>query len=398
VGHRQTGSPQLDLAAVTDNDELILAVNNGSSSLKFGLYKHPKGDCNPVLLLAGGASGIGHSNGRLQIKDAAGAQLLDEAYKLNSQGHALKEILDVNERFGHGRPQSIGHRVVHGGPHLREHQIITVALIEKLQAATQFAPIHIPAAVALIRETEKLVPDAKQYACFDTAFHSTMPEKARHFPLPQRLYDLGIERYGFHGLSYESIVTRLGASLPERVVCAHLGSGASLVALQSGKSIDTSMGMTPVGGIPMATRSGDFDPGVVLFLMRTEQLSADQLESLLNRDSGLGALSGGESDMRLIEECAAKGDKKAILAIEVFATAVRKQIGAYAAELGGLDLLVFTGGIGEHSAAMRDWICDGLEFIGISSGDPALCAKVRVLTSEEELQIARITCRLQQNS
>ncbi|MGC2300220.1 MAG: acetate kinase, partial [Acidobacteriaceae bacterium] len=357
-----------------------------------------KGDCNPVLLLAGGASGIGHSNGRLQIKDAAGAQLLDEAYKLNSQGHALKEILDVNARFGYGRPQSIGHRVVHGGPHLREHQIITDALLEKLQAATQFAPIHIPAAVVLIRETEKLVPEAKQYACFDTAFHSTMPEKARHFPLPQRLYDLGIERYGFHGLSYESIVTRLGTSLPERVVCAHLGSGASLVALRSGKSIDTSMGMTPVGGIPMATRSGDFDPGVVLFLMRTEELSADQLESLLNHDSGLGALSGGESDMRLIEACAAKGDKKAILAIEVFATAVRKQIGAYAAELGGLDLLVFTGGIGEHSAAMRNWICDGLEFIGVASGDPELCTKVQVLTSEEELQIARITCRLHQNS
>jgi acetate kinase len=260
----------------------------------------------------------------------------------------------------------------------------------------QFAPIHIPAAVALIRETEKLLPDARQYACFDTAFHSTMPETARHYPLPQRLYDMGIERYGFHGLSYESIVVRLGSSIPERVVCAHLGAGASLVALRHGQSIDTSMGMTPVGGIPMATRSGDFDPGVVLFLMRTEELSADQLESLLNRDSGLGALSGGESDMRLLEQCVAKGDKKARLAIEVFAHAVRKMIGAYAAELGGLDLLVFTGGIGEHSAAVRDWICDGLDFMGITSGDPALCGKVRVLTSEEELQIARITCRLRQ--
>jgi acetate kinase len=286
--------------------------------------------------------------------------------------------------------------VVHGGPHLREHQLIDDGLIEKLVAATQFAPIHIPAAVALIRETEKLLPEAKQYACFDTAFHSTMPEKARHFPLPQRLYDLGIERYGFHGLSYESIVTRLGASIPERLVCAHLGSGASLVALQKGKSVDTSMGMTPVGGIPMATRSGDFDPGVVLFLMRTEQLSADHLESLLNHDSGLGALSGGESDMRLLEQCLAKGDPKARLAIEVFTIAVRKTIGAYAAELGGLDLLVFTGGIGEHSASIRDWICDGLGFLGITSGDPEQCSKVRVLTSEEELQIARITCRLRQ--
>jgi acetate kinase len=381
-------------AGANANGEVVLAVNSGSSSLKFGLYRHPAGECNPQLLLAGGASGIGHPNGRLEVKDAAGTTLLDQAYTLSSQGHALKEILDQVGRLGHGQPAAIGHRVVHGGPHLRAHQLIDDALLEKLVAATQFAPIHIPAAVNLIRETEKLLPNAQQYACFDTAFHSTMPEKARHFPLPQRLYDMGIERYGFHGLSYESVVTRLGASIPERVVCAHLGSGASLVALQSGKSIDTSMGMTPVGGIPMATRSGDFDPGVVLYLMRTEELSADQLESLLNHDSGLGALSGGESDMRLLEQCVAKGDPKAQLAIEVFALAVRKMIGAYAAELGGLDLLVFTGGIGEHSAAVRDWICDGLDFLGVTSGDPALCAKVRVLVSEEELQIARIVCRL----
>jgi len=390
----------VDLAAVTADEELILAVNSGSSSLKFGLYRHPPGECNPQLLLAGGASGIGHPNGRLEVKDANGKKLLDEAYKLNSQGHALQEILGQIEKQGHRRPTALGHRVVHGGPHLRAHQLIDKALLEKLEAATQFAPIHIPAAIGLIRETEKLLPHSQQYACFDTAFHSTMPETARHFPLPQRLYDLGIERYGFHGLSYESVVARLisesGASLPERIVCAHLGSGASLVALRNGKSVDTSMGMTPVGGIPMATRSGDFDPGVVLFLMRTEQLNADQLESLLNRDSGLGALSGGESDMRLLEESAAKGDPKAKLAIAVFAHAVRKMIGAYAAELGGLDLLIFTGGIGEHSAAARDWICDGLGFLGITSGDPALCSRVRVFPSEEELQIARIVCRLRQ--
>jgi len=388
------------VSAATETGEIVLAVNSGSSSLKFGLYRHPAGECNPQLLLAGGASGIGHPNGRLEVNDPGGKKLLDEAYKLNSQGHALQEILGQMKRLGHPQPAAIGHRVVHGGPHLRAHQAIDQALLEKLVAATQFAPIHIPAAIALIRDTEKLLPDARQYACFDTAFHSTMPEKARHFPLPQRLYDLGIERYGFHGLSYESIVTRLlsesGGSIPERVVCAHLGSGASLVALHNGQSIDTSMGMTPVGGIPMATRSGDFDPGVVLFLMRTENLNADQLESLLNRDSGLLALSGGESDMRLLEEAAANGDPKAKLAIEVFAHAVRKMIGAYAAELGGLDLLIFTGGIGEHSTGVRNWICDGLDFLGVTSGDPALCTKVRVITAEEELQIARIVCRLRQ--
>jgi acetate kinase len=373
---------------------LILAVNSGSSSLKFGLYRTPQGSCDPALVLAGGASGIGHANGNLQINDAAGATLVDVAYRLSSQGEAMKEILDAIAHHAGRKPSAIGHRMVHGGPHLRDHQRIDDALMQTLQAAEQFAPIHIPAAIKLIQETEKLLPSVAQYACFDTAFHRTMPERARHFPLPQRLYDLGIERYGFHGLSYESIVTRLGSELPARTVCAHLGSGASLVALRNGLSIDTSMGMTPVGGIPMATRSGDFDPGVVLFLMRTENLNADQLESLLNHDSGLRALSGGESDMRLLEACAAKDDPKAQLALDVFAHAVRKMIGAYAAELGGLDLLVFTGGIGEHDLQMRNRICQGLEFLGITSGDPAQCAKVRAITSEEELQIARITCRL----
>ncbi len=250
--------------------------------------------------------------------------------------------------------------------------------------------------MSCIRETEKLLPGIPQYACFDTAFHRTMPETSRHFALPQRLYDLGIERFGFHGLSYESIVIRLQPNVPERVVCAHLGSGASLVALRKGVSVDTTMGMTPVGGIPMATRSGDFDPGVVLFLMRTEQLVGGPAGIAAQQDSGLGALSGGESDMRLLEQCAASGDPKAQLAIDVFVQAVRKQIGAYAAELGGLDLLVFTGGIGEHSVPMRNRICQGLDFLGLTSGDPAQCPKVRVLTSEEELQIARITCRLHQ--
>jgi acetate kinase len=373
---------------------LVLAVNSGSSSLKFGLYRSAQAPCDPAPVLAGGASGIGHPNGRLQITDAVGKAIIDQAYKLDPQGEAMREILDaINQHAGH-KPDAVGHRMVHGGPHLREHQLITPDLLRTLEAATQFAPIHIPAALKLLRETEELLPGVPQYACFDTAFHRTMPEWARHYPLPERLYDLGVERFGFHGLSYESMVTRLGADIPERVVGAHLGSGASLVALRKGVSIDTSMGMTPVGGIPMATRSGDFDPGVVLFLMRTEQLNADQLESLLNKDSGLGALSGGESDMRLIEQCATKGDAKAELALAVFAHGVRKMIGAYAAELGGLDLLVFTGGIGEHDASMRNRICHGLEFLGLTSGDPAQCAKVRVITAEEELQIARITCRL----
>jgi acetate kinase len=382
------------MAAVKADDELVLAINSGSSSLKFGLYRRPATDGDPQLVLNGGADGIGHTNGRLQVKSAEGKALLDEAYALNSQGAALKEILDAMSKFASAKPAAVGNRIVHGGPHLREHQAITPGLVKTLREAVHFAPLHIPPAVRLIKETVRLLPGVPQYACFDTAFHRTMPETSRRFALPERLYQLGVERFGFHGLSYESIVERIGDGLPERVVCAHLGSGASLVALHRGRSIDTSMGMTPTGGIPMATRSGDLDPGILLFLLRTERLSADQVEDLLNRESGLAALSGGESDMRLLEKAAADGDVRATMAIECLAFAARKYIGAYAAELGGLDLLVFTGGIGEHSASMRDRICRGLDFLGVTSGDPRQCAKVRVVESEEELQIARITWRL----
>lgn len=257
-----------------------------------------------------------------------------------------------------------------------------------------FAPLHIPASLALIKATEQLLPEAPQYACFDTAFHCTMPETSARFALPDEFYNKGVQRYGFHGLSYESVLHRLGAGVPSRMVCAHLGSGASLVALCNGKSIDTSMGMTPTGGVPMATRTGDLDPGVLLFLMRTEQMNADDLETLLNHQSGLKALSEGETDMRQLQVRAEKGDAKAALAIDVFTTTVRKYIGAYAAELGGLDLLIFTGGIGEHSQYVRERICKGLEFLGMKSAGPGQFSKVQVMPSEEELQIARHCRRL----
>jgi len=382
------------MAAVKRDGDLILSINSGSSSLKFGLYRPPSDDEDPAAVVTGGATGIGHSNGRLQIRDGQGRTLVDEAYRLDSQGHALGEILKTIDRTGRQRPTMIGHRVVHGGPRLREHQQITEGLLRTLEAAVHFAPLHIPAAVKLIHETTKLLPDVPQYACFDTAFHRTMPETSRHYPLPEALYKKGVERFGFHGISYESLLYRLGDTLPDRVVAAHLGAGASLVALFQGRSVDTTMGMTPTGGVPMATRPGDLDPGILLYLLRTEHLSADAMEALLNHDSGLGAIAGGESDMRLLEECAAKGDARARLAIEIFAQAVKKQIGAYAAELGGLDRMIFTGGIGEHNARMRDRICEGLDFLGLTSGDPARCAKVLVIPAEEELQIARITARL----
>lgn len=370
----------------SSSSPLILAVNSGSSSLKFGLFTERDGD--EVALFQGGADAIGRPNSRLTLLGQDGAILADEATACATQKDALQAVIAALNQHGVPAPAAIGHRVVHGGPHLREHQRITPALLQTLESAIHFAPLHIPVELALIRETERLLPGAPQFACFDTAFHATMPESSARFSLPDALYQKGVLRFGFHGLSYESVVHRLGPNCPPRVVCAHLGSGASLVAMRNGRSIDTSMGLTPTGGIPMATRSGDIDPGVLIFLMRNESLDADALETLLNRNAGLTALSGGESDMRRLQSAMESGDQRAALAIRVFAGAVRKYIAAYAAELGGLDLLVFTGGIGEHSQFVRDMICENLGFMGITA------ANIKVMPSQEEPQIARQCRRL----
>jgi acetate kinase len=221
------------------------------------------------------------------------------------------------------------------------------------------------------------------------------------FALPRPLFDEGIHRYGFHGLSYESIVYQLRAELPSRTVIAHLGNGASLAAVKDGRSVDTSMGLTPTGGIPMATRSGDLDPGVLLYLMRVKKMNADSLEHLLNRESGLTGVSAGKSDMRDLESAAAGGDQTARLAIEIFCTGIRKVIAAYAAVLGGLDMLIFSGGIGEHSAPVRGRVCNGLGFLGVALDDAGNQSnsstistqgskvQIRIVTSQEDLQIAR---------
>jgi acetate kinase len=281
------------------------------------------------------------------------------------------------------------------------HQRITPEVVSELQACVHFAPLHIPVALQLIAEAEHAYGDVPQFACFDTAFHTTMPETAARFPLSRALYDEGIRRYGFHGLSYESIVHQLGSKLPSRVVMAHLGSGASLAAVKDGKSVDTSMGLTPTGGIPMATRTGDLDPGVLLYLQRAKTMDADSLEKLLNHDAGLKALSGGTSDMRKLQSAAEQGDQNAKLALEVFCMAIRKFIAAYTSVLGGLDMLIFAGGIGEHSVQVRSGVCNGLTFLGIaidatkneaSDGmisTPGSSAQVRVVPSQEDRQIAR---------
>jgi len=391
-------------------DQLILAINAGSSSLKFGLYapgsaSGPSNAPDETRIFDGQADGIGRAAGIIELKDATGSALRSEGADFKSQGEALARAAQWLAEFSNSKPVAIGHRIVHGGPRLTTHQRITAAVIDDLRASVHFAPLHIPAALALIASTEKLFPGVPQFACFDTAFHTTMPESAAHFPLPQNLYDEGIRRYGFHGLSYESIVRLLGKDLPPRTAVAHLGNGSSLCAIRDGRSIDTSMGLTPTGGIPMATRSGDLDPGILLYLLRVKKLDADSLEKLLNHDAGLIALSAGKSDMRDLESAAASGDAKSQLAIEIFCAQIRKTIAAYAAALAGLDLLVFTGGIGEHAAPIRAKICEGLSFMGlsldsaannsasnqsstiISTADSAIAA--RVVVTEEDAQIAR---------
>jgi acetate kinase len=374
---------------LAEKDGPILVLNSGSSSLKFGIYRLGATDEEP--LLTGRAEGIGRSNGALHIRSADGASLLQLDRIHESQSDALAALAAAIREHIDTQPVAVGHRVVHGGPKLRKHQIITPQVLDELHSATHFAPLHIPQALSLIAAAQSIFPSAAQFACFDDAFHQTIPEVASHFALPQQYFDAGIRRYGFHGISYESLVRHFGAKLPERAIFAHLGNGSSLCALRNGKSIDTTMGLTPTGGVPMATRSGDLDPGILVYLLRKEKLDADGLEDLLNHQSGLVALSSGEGDVKALEERAARQDSKARLALDIFALSVRKTIGAYMALLGGADLLVFTGGIGEHSAAIRSAATSGLDALGLTPD------KIRVVATQEEQQIAR-HCRAMMSS
>ena len=379
----------------------ILVINSGSSSLKFGLFVAKSGDEH--ALVRGNADAIGSDSGTLEIVDEQGSVLSRETHRFTSQKEALSHITKQLTASKYEAPVAVGHRIVHGGPHLVKHQLITDAVFSTLQKSVHFAPLHIPPAVELVRHTERLFPQVPQFACFDTAFHQTMPEAAYRFAIPEKYFADGVRRYGFHGLSYASIIHALGKELPPKTVAAHLGSGASLVALADGQSVDTSMGLTPTGGIPMGTRTGELDPGVPIFLMRNEKLNADALELLLNHNAGLKAL-GGTNDMRKLQTASDAGDHNAQLAIEIFCRSIAKTVASYAAVLDGLDLLVFTGGIGEHSSAVRADVCRRLSFLGIALdaernasssaviSSEAGRAAVRVMPSEEEVQIAR-ECR-----
>ena len=378
----------------------ILALNSGSSSLKFGLYR--VGPSETEALVYGEAEAIGEANAKFHATDESGKNLALETTPLASQEDAVTRIGKFLANGKFPAPAAVGHRVVHGGPSLLRHCLIDDAVMGQLRDAIPFAPLHIPAALDVIHFARANFPDLPQAACFDTSFHANMPDVARTLPLPKALRSEGIRRYGFHGLSCESIVHQLADHLPSRLIVAHLGNGASVTAIRNGQSIDTSMGLTPTGGVIMGTRTGDLDPGVLVYLMREKKLDAAALEDLVDHQSGLLGISGLDGDMRRLHEAASSNDN-ARLAIEMFCYSVRKQVAAMIAVLGGVDMVVFTGGIGENDEVARAMICEGLSWAGI--GQPERLSwtvrdtipgdNVCVLPSQEDEQIARHTWSLQ---
>ena len=390
-----------DRPGAADDALHVLALNSGSSSLKFGLYRVRAAEV--MRLVSGEAEGVGEAESSFQATDGGGHALLRETTALADQRDAVERIVRSLHAARTPSPQVIGHRIVHGGPALREHRRIDASVRRALEAATPFAPLHMAAALSLIREAGACFPGTPQVACLDTTFHRDMPDVARTLPLPAALRAQGIRRYGFHGLSCESIVRQLAAEaggVPRRLVIAHLGNGASVTAVLDGVSIDTSMGLTPSGGIVMGTRSGDLDPGVLVYLAREKHFDAERLEDLIDHRSGLLGISGSSSDMRALHAAAASDDD-ARLAIRMFCRSVQKQLGAMSVVLDGIDLIVFTGGIGEHDAAVVAEIRGGLSAIGVDAVDlsgrgastGARC-RVRVLPSLEDEQIALHAWRL----
>jgi len=384
----------------------VLVINGGSSSLKFALYGVGLGE---TLLLSGVAERIGLRGSRFLGRDAAGRPLVEEHDDLPDHDAALKKLLDWLHLHPDWRPEIIGHRVVHGGPKYSEPQLITTDLLETLQDLVRLAPEHLPSELKFIRAVQRYYPDLKQVACFDTAFHRQMPELAQRYSLARSLWHEGIRRYGFHGLSYEYILQKLridaAAEANGRLIVAHLGNGASMTAIRNGKGVETTMGLTPAGGLMMGTRSGDLDPGVLLYLLEEKGRSPAAVDYLVNQRAGLVGVSDLSSDMRdlLAQE---SNDPRAAQAVAMYCYHAKKWLGALAAVLGGLDTLVFTAGVGTYAPPIRERICDGMEFLGlrldavrneasapvISRDDSAVT--IRVIKTDEELIIARHTGKL----
>ncbi|UGB39622.1 acetate/propionate family kinase [Frateuria soli] len=387
-----------DATGVNPGGIHVLAVNCGSSSLKFGVFRARGCEMHPRV--TGEAQAIGSSAGLLRVRDGhGGVTLHEETVAIADSVQAFGRIARLLAGMDVPAPDAIGHRIVHGGPRLRAHARIDAAVMAQLEAASIFAPLHVPAALSVVRAAQARYPSLPQVACLDTAFHAALPEEARTLPIDRALLAEGVQRYGFHGLSCASILAQWPEA-PPRLVIAHLGSGASVTAVREGRSVDTSMGMTPNGGVVMATRSGDLDPGVLTWLIREKGMDARALERLVDHRSGLLGISGISGDLRRLRQVERR-EPAAKLAIGMFVLSVRKQIAAMTAVLHGIDALVFTGGIGEHDAQVRADICEGLGWAGIRLdasrnrggalriGTRDAACEVRVMPSEEERQICR---------
>jgi acetate kinase len=390
----------------------ILVLNSGSSSIKFSIYEALEDERK--LLFDGAVEGIGTDQGKFWITDAAKKKLVDQTPTLPSREVAFKLVADALSSGKFPAPAAIGHRMVSGGPTVLENQRITPALIDEMERYTAFAPLHTPIAIYIMREAQRLLPGVPNFVILDSYFHRTLPEVAWHMPIPEEYSAMGVRRYGAHGISCESIVYQLQPRVPEKLIVAHLGNGASITAIRKGESIDTSMGLTPTGGIISATRTGDIDPGVLLFILRkiaetagSAGTAADQLEAVVNKKSGLLGMSDLSNDMRDLREAIAKGNAKARLAVDKFCWTIARWIGSYVAELNGLDMLVFTGGIGENDVASRAEICAGLGALGIvvdakrnnAHGVTVISAEnspvtVRVIPALEDLMIVNHVVRL----
>ena len=383
-------------------DVRILCLNSGSSSFKFALYELGEAE---TRLAVGAAEGIGLPRGRLWVRDAGERPLTDAPGRFPDARAAVQAARETLASLPVAPPAPVGHRLVHGGPEHTAPERIDERLLANLRQLVRFAPLHMPAELDEVEAVTALLPGLPQVACFDTAFHRRMPEVAQRLPLPRRLWDEGLRRYGFHGLSYEYIVETVGAAALGRAIIAHLGNGASMAAVRDGEPLDTTMGFTPTGGFMMGTRSGDLDPGVLLHLLRERGYDAAALERLVDHEAGLLGVSGISSDMKtLLAE--RMQQRHAAEAVDMFCYQLRKHLGALAAVLGGLDTVVFTGGIGERAAPVRWEACRGLVHLGIRldprrnelhapviSAPDSACT-VRVIPTDEDLMIARHTRRV----
>lgn len=397
---QKTNARKMRTSETARSGSFVLVLNAGSSSLRFAVF-----DCAaaPNRILFGKFDRIGSPKTSFTLKNIAGQQT--ERTELPTASHAsgLEYLLKyLSEKNGLTGLRAVGHRVVHGGATYRRPERVDRAMVAELRRLRAFDPEHLPAEIALMEMLAEKFPGIPQIACFDTAFHSAMPRVAKLLPIPRRYEAQGVQRYGFHGLSYEYLLSQPG--LNGRVILAHLGNGASMAAVRDGQPVDTTMAFTPAAGLVMSTRSGDIDPGLIAFLARSDQMTAAQFTRMVNHESGLLGISETSSDMRdlLARESA---DVRAAEAVALFCYQAKKWIGAYAAVLGGLDTLVFAGGIGENLPVIRARICDGLGFLGIeldeqqnaaSAGTISRAASrvaVRVIRTDEEMVIARAVCK-----